>query len=133
MGIPFTVYPLVFLVRYTVEGPVTPDDARRFLDAVLADPHYRRGFDFLGEGRTAGVPDAGYPEVLAYEVWGRAADLTACRWAVVAASPGGVALVRMRAVLTRKEGVEVAPFLTPEAALEWLGARTARITPPPRN
>jgi hypothetical protein len=126
VSIRFDVYPLVCLVRYTANGPVTPDDARQFLDGVLAHRHFDPGFDFLGDAIGAGRdPDAVYTAALAHEVRARAHLLAPCRWAVVVPTPGGLALVRLWAPLTREGGVEVAPFRTADDAMAWLGPRTA--------
>ena len=135
MGIRFDVYPLVCLVRYTANGAVTANDARQFLDAVLAHRHFEPGFDFLGDANATGrEPDAAYTAALANEVRARADVLSPCRWAVVVSSPGGLALVRLWAPLTQAGGVEVAPFRTPDDAMAWLGPRTAVFrTPSPAH
>ena len=53
MGISFTIYPFGRLVRYTVEGTATVDEAGAFLDAALTHPRFERGFMFLGDRRWA--------------------------------------------------------------------------------
>jgi hypothetical protein len=122
----FKVYPLGRLVRYEVEGPVTPDDARQFLDAVLGHRHFEPGFDFLGQRRgSGGAPDAAYPPAVAREVRARVDLLTPCRWAVVVSSPSGLEPVRLLADLTREGGVRVTPFATEAEATKWLAGGTA--------
>ena len=75
MPINFTIYPLGRLVRYTVEGTATPDDARGFLDAVLAHRRFQRGFMFLGDRRWATEPDAAYVRTMDQEIRARLALL----------------------------------------------------------
>jgi len=125
MGIRFNVYPMARLVAYTVDETATPEDARTFLDAVLAHRHYQRGFDFLGDRSAGGEPDASYIHAIALEVRNRVDRLAPCRWGVVVPTLVGFGMVRMWAILTQETGVEIAPFLSAAEASEWVGANTA--------
>jgi hypothetical protein len=126
MGISFTVYPLARVVAYTVDGGTTANDAREFLDAVVAHRHYRRGFDFLGDPSGAGGElGQSHLRSLALEAIERAADLAPCRWAVVVSSDVELGMVRMWAALMVEASVEVAAFTSLAEASEWVGANTA--------
>ena len=127
MGIQFTVYPVAGLVSYAVDGPATDAQAGAFLAAVVAHPHFQRGFDFLGEGGGPGEPDAAYSPPLARAVRSRTADVAPCRWAVVVSSHHGPGAVRRWAELVLADGIEVAPFLSRSDAVDWL----ADYWPPP--
>src|SRR4029450_7315204 len=112
MGISFTVYPVGRLVRYTVEGIDTPDDARAFLDAALAHRHFERGFMFLGDRRWAADPDAAFVRAMDQEVRTRLALLSPCRWAVVVSTPTAFAAIRALGSLLQASGVEAVPFMS---------------------
>lgn len=128
MSICFSIAPAARLVTYTVEGIATADQIREFLDAVLADPDFRRGFNFVGEGAgpLAGLC-AAYSDALSRAVLARRDRLAPCRWAVVIGygSVMGLNLLEARAVLARACGFEVDLFMDRSAALDWLGATLA--------
>jgi hypothetical protein len=124
MPITFTIYPLGRLVRYTVEGTSTPNDARAFLDSALAHRRFQRGFMFLGDRRWATEPDAAYVRAMDQEIRSRLALLAPCRWAVVVSTPEAFAAVRAWGILLQGSGVEVVPFMSMEAAAEWVAAGT---------
>jgi hypothetical protein len=125
MPIHFSIDPAARLVTYTVEGAPTGDMAREFLDAVLADRRFRRGFGFLGSGTGPGEPDAAYAVAIAGEVLARLDLLGPCRWAVAVPSEAGSRAVRRRAALARTGGVQVVPFLRVTEAMAWLGEAAA--------
>jgi hypothetical protein len=127
MSIHFSVYPFGRLVTYTVEGVPTPAEVEAFLDAVLAHRSFCREFAFLGEAAAGGAPHGAFTTSMAREVRARAKRLAPCKWAVLVASPTGHDLVVRRAERTQDSGVEVAPFRTPDEALNWLG--TISVTP----
>lgn len=128
MSIRFSIVPAARLVTYTVEGIATDDRIREFLDAVLADPHFRRGFNFLGEGAgpLAGLC-AAYSEALSRGVLARRDRFAPCRWAVVIGygSVMGLNALEARAVLARACALEMNLFMDRSAALDWLGATLA--------
>jgi hypothetical protein len=119
--ISFTIYPIGQLVRYSVQGIPTEAEAREFLNAVLANPRFKRGYAFLGESDgTSRLGYAVYPDGLAREVYARARVIGPCKWAVVVSSQTGFSLVRVCAARTSACGVEVVPFLTTAEATDWL-------------
>jgi len=123
MPIRFSVHPTARLVTYSVEGKTTREDVRKFLDAVLADPDFERGYGFLGDRRKAGGdPDMAYVRAFAREVAGRARLLAPCRWAVAAPTSESFRMVRLWGILTLPCGVEAAPFMTPAEGIRWLVA-----------
>jgi hypothetical protein len=124
MGISFTVYPVGRLVRYTVEGTDTAEDARSFLDAALAHRHFKRGFMFLGDRRWAADPDALFVRALDQEVRARLPQLSPCRWAVVVSTPAAFAAFGTLGTLLQSSGVEAVPFMSMEAASEWVATGT---------
>jgi len=124
MAINFTVYPVGRLVRYTVEGTDTPDDTRTFLDAALAHRHFQRGFMFLGDRRWAADPDAAFVRAMDQEVRARLSLLSPCRWAVVVSTPTAFAAIRTLGSLLQSSGVEAVPFMSMEAAAEWVASGT---------
>ena len=123
MPIHFTVCPSTRLVAYSVEGPVTPEDAREFLQAIVGHSHFRRGYSVLGDaGGTDCEPDAAFDHALARAVRALSHLLGPCRWAVVVPSEVGRGMVRMWSSLTRGTEVRAAPFATRGAAAQWLQA-----------
>jgi hypothetical protein len=122
--ISFTVYPVGRLVQYTVEGSDTPEDHRAFLDAVLSNRHFERGFMFLGDRRWAADPDASYVRAMDQDVRTRLPQLTPCRWAVVVSTTAAFAAVRAWGALLQGCGVEAVPFMSMEAAAEWVATGT---------
>ena len=124
MGITFTVYPVGRLVRYSVEGADTPDDHRAFLDAALASRHFERGFMFLGDRRWAVDLDAAYVRMIDQDIRARLAQIAPCRWAVVVSTPAAFAAVRAWGALLQGCGVEAVPFMSMEAAAEWVATGT---------
>jgi hypothetical protein len=122
--ISFTVYPVGRLVQYTVEGSDTPEDHRAFLDAVLANRHFERGFMFLGDRRWAADPDASYVRTMDQDIRARLPQLTPCRWAVVVSTTAAFAAVRAWGALLQGCGVEAVPFMSMEAAAEWVATGT---------
>jgi hypothetical protein len=128
VSIRFSIVPAARLVTYTVEGIATDDRVREFLDAVLADPHFRRGFNFVGEGAgpLAGLC-AAYSERLSRAVLAQRDRLAPCRWAVVIGygSVMGLNSLEARAVLARACDVEVDLFMDRSEAINWLGATLA--------
>ena len=129
MPISFTVYPIGQLVRYSVQGIPTEVEARAFLDAVLADPRFKRGYAFLGESDgSSRLGYAVYPDGLAREVYARAKVIGPCKWAVVVSSQTGFSLVQVCAARTSACGVEVVPFLSTAEATDWLTRSTDHYT-----
>ena len=123
MPIHFTVCPSIRLVAYSVEGPVTPEDARAFIQAVVGHSDFRPGYGVLGDARgTDSEPDAAFDHTLARAVGALSHLLGPCRWAVVAPSQVGRGMVRMWSSLTRGTEVRAAPFATRVEATEWLQA-----------
>ena len=120
MGIRFTIYPLGRLVRYTVEGNPTLDDASAFLDAALSHSRFKRGFMFLGDRRWAAEPDAAYIRGMDQQIRARLKLLVPFRWAVVVSTPAAFAAVRAWGSLLQGSGVEVVPFMSMEAASDWV-------------
>ncbi len=113
-------------MAYTVDGNATSDDARAFLDAVLAHRHFERGFDFLGDRYgDEEEPDTGYLRAIALEVRSRVAQFAPCRWGIVEPDPVAFGMVRMWGMLVQETGLQVAPFTDMSEASEWVGANTA--------
>jgi hypothetical protein len=110
-----------------VDGVATRDQAREFLDAVLAHPHFERGFAFLGDRRNvASGLDAAYIGAVVDEIRHRAHVLAPCRWAVVVATEDGFGAIRMCAMLSDRTGVQIAPFTSADRAAEWAGRTSTK-------
>ena len=126
MPVSFSIDPRAKLVSYTVEGDASVPEEGEFLDAVLADPSFRRGFSFLGNRLGMRVaPTAAYIQAVAALLRSRAGLLAPCRWAVVVPSEDEFGAVRMWALLTGDIGVEVAPFTSETRARAWLAGTRA--------
>jgi hypothetical protein len=122
MPIQFTVEPQARLIVYVVEGNATSDEARLFLDAVLAHPAYQRGFTFLGDRRdVVRGPTSAYVYGITDEVNARATQIAPCRWAVIVSDTYAYGMARMWAIMTERSGVQILPFRTAKAATDWLG------------
>lgn len=120
MPIHFAIDRLNRLVTYVVEGNATADEARAFLDAVAAHPHYRYGFDFFGDRRDVdAAPEPNYIFAVAAEVNARARLIGPCRWAVVVGDPVALGMARMWAHLAASSGVDIRPFPTAAEAVAW--------------
>jgi hypothetical protein len=105
------------LVAYVVEGNATAEEARAFLDAVVAHPHYCYGFDFFGDRREVdSAPEPVYIYAVAAEVNARARLIGPCRWAVVVGDPLAFGMVRMWGLMAQASGVEIRAFRTAEEA-----------------
>jgi hypothetical protein len=130
MSVHFRIDPGSRLVSYVVEGDATADEAREFLDAVLAHPEYRRGFNFLGDRREVDrAPGTRYVHVVAAEVNARCKALGRCRWAVVVSGELADGMARMWGQMTGFSGVEIRAFRSVESACEWLGVVADRAPP----
>jgi hypothetical protein len=122
MGVRFTIDKSARLVAYVVEGDATLNEARAFLDAVLAHSDFERGFNFLGDRRDVNrAPSATYIHSLSHTMNARRVVLGPCRWAVVVADEAGYEMARIWEQLTGSSAIEVEPFRTPEEATAWLG------------
>jgi hypothetical protein len=122
VSVHFTIDRAVRLVAYVVDGTATEDEAREFLDSVLAHPDFETGFNFLGDRRgVTAVPDATYIYAVAVEVNRHHADLAPCQWAVIVSSDVAYGMTRMWGLLTADSGVKIIPFRTAEVATAWLG------------
>jgi hypothetical protein len=109
------------LVAYVVEGNATAEEARAFLDAVVAHPRYCYGFDFFGDRRdVAEAPEPVYIYAVAAEVNARARLIGPCRWAVVVGDPLAFGMARMWGSMAQSSGVEIRAFRTAEEAAGWL-------------
>jgi len=124
MPVNFTVDTAARLVRATVTGPAkeTPDEFRAFLDALVACPDFRPGFDILYDRRAAGYPpDDAFVRAAEGAIEARADRLGGCRWAVVIGTQPALEVVRMAALLGERAAVEARPFFAPDDALGWFG------------
>ena len=82
------------------------------------------GIHVPGDRRWATEPDAAYVRTMDQEIRARLALLAPCRWAVVVSTPDAFAAVRAWGILLQGSGVEVVPFMSMEAAAEWVAAGT---------
>jgi hypothetical protein len=117
----FRPYPSAKLVWYTVEATTTNKQVREFLGAVLAHPHFRPGFDFLGESHTSdGDTLVASLALIALEAGARTDALGSGRWAFVVPGARVLETVCERIALFPPGAVDIAAFLTPGEAMDWL-------------
>jgi hypothetical protein len=120
----FSIDPHAKLVCYAVEGDASVPEAGGFLVELLAHRDFQRGFHILGDRR--GVNVAPTPEeiqAVAARIRSHAELLAPCRWAVLVPSEEEFGAVRVWALLTKRSGVEVAPFTSATRARAWLVGR----------
>jgi hypothetical protein len=119
--ISFTIDPAARLVVYIVEGNATREEAIEFVDTVIAHPHFRRGFNFLGDRRdVVKGPSSGYIYGITEDINARKKELAPCRWAVIVSDDYAYGMARMWGIMTEKTKVEILPFRTAEEATVWL-------------
>lgn len=123
MPIRFLVDPEARVVTVSTSGRPTAADACEFLDAVIADPLFERGFGFLNDRRsTEGPDDPGYMADCLLAFGERADRLFPCRWAVIVRPPVDAAAAWLASALVAPHGMHLRAFGDPNEAFEWLHA-----------
>ena len=116
------------LVAYSMEGNPSSEEFNEFLDAVITDPQYERGFAILGDCRRAASNlDPSFVRMMAAQLRAKAPHLAPCKWAFVFHTGGGFAAVRVCSLLTLDSGFEFSAFLKPDDAGKWLGVECSGI------
>ncbi len=112
----------VVFLRYLTSP--TADEWADALEAVIADPAFRPGFDFYGDRRgVKDVPTAAFVAGAALYLKRRPEIFSGRCWAVVTESPAGYGMARMGQARSESAGVDVGVFTDADAALNWLLAR----------
>jgi hypothetical protein len=124
------------LVTFTMDASPTQEEFREFLDLVISDPLFERGFAFLGDCRRCATElDPSFARMMASQLRANADHLAPCKWAFVFQSGWGFAATRVCSLLTYDMGLEFSAFLKPDEADKWLGGEgsgLAEIANPPR-
>ena len=120
MAISFSILPEQRLVVYSINGTARVEDLSTFLDDVLADPDYRRGYGFFGDRR--GLGDActsEYMNAIGRLLKSHAQRLSPCRWAVMVRGEADFAVVRIWSLALQQTGVIMEPFTLFDRAQAW--------------
>lgn len=112
-------------MTYRLEGNPTPLGVGEFLDAVIADPDFQSGYNFIGDHRQCEEPDHTFIRGFAKAVRDRTSSIAPCRWAMVVSHKGAATAVHLLNILTFGCWVEFAAYLTLEEAIQWVDAGTA--------
>jgi hypothetical protein len=115
------IEPTARRVTIRVDGPTSYQDWEDSIRAVLADPQFQPGFDFLSDRRSADPPptiDMVRRAVGFFELNRR--QFGTCRWALVVSGPAAYGMGRMAEALAAETGVRVKVFTQMAAADQWL-------------
>lgn len=121
MGLRYAIDVGEHLVTVTVSDRVSYEEWEVMIQAVLADPAYQPGFDFLSDRRTANPPptiDAIRRGMAFFEI--HREKLSNCRWALVVAGAAAYGMGRMTEALAAETGVRVKVFTEMDDARRWL-------------
>jgi hypothetical protein len=122
----YTIAPDVHLVTLTSGESPPVEEFRCALDAVLADPDFRPGFNFLSDRRSVrATPTATDIERVGQEVLFRGHELGGGLWAIVVADLSSYGVARMKSMLLdesgTQSGITLAVFTDIDEARRWLG------------
>jgi hypothetical protein len=124
------------LVTFSMEEAPTQGEFREFLDSLITDPVFERGFAFLGECRRCGsVLEPSIVRMMATTFRDRSGHLAPSKWAFVFLTGWGFSAVRVCSLLTHGMGLEFSAFLKPGDAERWLGVERSglpEVSDPPR-
>jgi len=115
-------------VRLMGPIPAALEDWCATLDAVLADPAYSPGYNFLSDRRGTRAPpsDAYVLDGIQY-LQDHRSQFEGCRWAIVIDSAGLDAWGRVVTILGGSVGIRIAVFTEMDEALRWTtGEEVAR-------
>lgn len=121
VSISHAIEPATRRVTIHVDGLTTYEDWETSIRAVIADPEYQPGFDFLSDRRSADPPptiETVRRAVGFFEF--NSQQFGHCRWAIVVSGPAAYGMGRMAEALVAETGVRVKVFTQMAAADEWL-------------
>ncbi len=101
---------------------------RRTMDALMREPGFRPGLDFLNDFREVGPPTTDDIRLVREYLVAHADALGAVSWAVVGADAASFGMTRMLEQLIEHAAgvaITVRGFSSPDAALAWLRGRAA--------
>lgn len=108
------------LVLAEIVGEFSLDDILGAIDASVADPAFRPGFDVLSDHVRTARPIAVDELRRMTEHLRSIPAMAGARWAVVVGQPASYGMMRMLSVLAERIPIEVAIFETLEEAEHWL-------------
>lgn len=118
--ITYSIQPDQRLVTYSVEGQPTLSDVEEWLDEVLRDPDFRKGFAFVGDRRAAPADTSvEYMRGITQLLQSRADRLAPCRWAIVVRVEADFAIVRIWSLGLQSTGITMEPFTLEQRATQW--------------
>jgi hypothetical protein len=127
MAIRHEIDPVRRLVRLTHVGRTPPAVWRDTIDLVVAQPDFRRGFDFIDDlSVRVDVPTSMDVRNAVDFLNSRQPSLAPCRWAVVVHPqvPAIFGMVRMAEGLMEGSTISLRAFTSISQALIWLGPQT---------
>ncbi len=109
------------IVYLTTTGESSFPEWRDAMLAVLSDPSYERGFNFLSD-RTheTDVPDTEFARSASQFIKQHADEMRGCRWAAVSNNTAIFGMQRMFAIISEATGITVRAFKNYEEARAWL-------------
>ena len=109
------------IIYLTTVGDSTFAEWRETMLAVLSDPSYKQGFNFLSDRRKqTGTPDPEFAREAALFLMQHSDEMEGCRWAAISEDPAIYGMQRMFAILSEKTGVTSQVFMNYEEARRWL-------------
>jgi hypothetical protein len=124
MAIRYEIDPLRRFVRLTHVSRTPPALWRDTIDAVLAEPGFQRGFDFVDDlSVRVDVPTVDIQNAVDF-LNSRQSSIAPCRWAVVVhpQMPAVFGMLRMAELLMQGSPVSLRVFTSVGHTLAWLGS-----------
>jgi hypothetical protein len=122
MALHYHIHPERSLVVVTRSERVGAEEWEAFLNGMLRDPAYVRGFAILEDRRgLRDLPTRVEVERASRWIQDHGAEFGASRWAIVVSetSPAAFGMARVREALTSASPVAVRAFTDYDAALAW--------------
>ena len=121
MIVTHSIDPLRRLVTLVYHGNPTPAEAASTMDAVLLDPVFQPGFNFLLDRRdSADVAAADYVRRAANIMELHRRQLRGSRWAMVVSGKAAYGMGRMAQALVEPLSIEFEVFKNLDEAMVWL-------------
>jgi hypothetical protein len=124
MAIRYVIDPQRRLVRFTHVSRTPLAEWRETIEAILAQPDYQRGFDFIDDFAVRiDVPSTSDVRNAVEFLISRQAAIGPCRWAVVVhpQMPAMFGMIRMAESLMAGSSITLRTFTSVGQALIWLG------------
>ena len=121
MAVTYRINPDERVVYLTTSGDSSFREWEEKLLAVLSDPAYRPGFNFLSDRRLeTDVPDPWFARSAADFLNQHLEEMGSFKWAAVSTNKAIYGMQRMFSIYSEMKGVEAQVFADYEEALGWV-------------